>query len=94
MIAYNELYGKVIENSNGLYFTDIIQNVNFSLNESGCNLNSKATMVTEYLGIGEETKFCQFDDKFIIFMKEKNSDNPYFSLKVDNDDILEKVIAD
>ena len=91
MIAYNELYGKVIENSNGLYFTDIIQNVNFSLNESGCNLSSKATMVTEYLGIGEETKFCQFDDKFIIFMKEKNAEQPYFALKVDNDEILEKI---
>ena len=47
-------------------------------------------MVTEYLGIGEDTKYCYFQDTFIIFMKEKNSDNPYFALKVDNDDILEK----
>ena len=90
MIAYNELYGKTIKNSDGLIIYDVIQNVNFSLNEKGCNLNSKATMVTEYLGIGEDTKYCYFKDTFILFMKEQNNDNPYFALKVDNDDILEE----
>ena len=91
MISYNELYDKAIKNSNGLYIYDVIQNVNFSLNEKGCNLSSKATMVTEYAGIGEDTKYCYFDDTFILFMKEKNSDRPYFALKVDNSDILEKI---
>ena len=89
-ICYNELYGKIIKDTNGLYIYDVIQNVNFSLNEKGCNLSSKATMVTEYMGIGEDTKYCYFQDAFIIFMKEKDSDNPYFALKVDNIDILEK----
>lgn len=94
MIAYNELSGKFLKGENGLYFEDVIQNVKFSLNESGCNLNSVATVVAEYMSISEQTRYCYFKDKFVIFMKEKNSDNPYFSLKVDNDDILEKVIAD
>lgn len=89
-ICYNELYGKVIKDTNGLYLYDVIQNVNFSLNEKGCNLSSKATMVTEYMGIGEDTKYCYFQDTFIIFMKENKSNNPYFALKVDNTDILEK----
>ncbi len=91
MIAYNDLYGKFIKDTNGLYFTDVVQNVNFSLNEKGCNLNSKATIVNEYLGINNDTKYCYFKDKFIIFMKEKDSEKPYFALKVDNDDILEKI---
>ena len=90
MISYNELYDKEIENTNGLYIYDVIQNVNFSLNEKGCNLSSKATMVTEYLGISDETRYCYFKDKFVIFMKEANSNNPYFALKVDNSDVLEK----
>ena len=89
-ICYNELYGKIIKDTNGLYLYDVIQNVNFSLNEKGCNLASKATIVTEYQGVGEDTKYCYFQDTFIIFMKEKDSDNPYFALKVDNTDILEK----
>lgn len=71
MISYNELYGKEIKNSGELYIYDVIQNVNFYLNEKGCNLSSKATMVTEYMGIGKDTKYCYFQDKFIIFMKMK-----------------------
>lgn len=90
MISYNELYGKEIKNTNGLYIFDVIQNVNFSLNEKGCNLSSKATMVTEYLSASMDTRYCYFKDKFVIFMKEANSENPYFALKVDNSDILEK----
>ena len=91
MINYNQLYDKKIKNSKGLYIYDVIQNVNFYLNERGCNLSSKAAMVTEYMGIGQDTKYCYFQDTFIIFMKEKNSDKPYFALKVDNNDILEKI---
>lgn len=91
MINYNQLYDKKIKNSKGLYIYDVIQNVNFYLNERGCNLSSKATMVTEYMGIGQDTKYCYFQDTFIIFMKEKNSDKPCFALKVDNNDILEKI---
>ena len=90
MIAHNELYSKYIKDTNGLYFTDVIQNVNFYLNEKGCNLSSQVTMVTEYLGISSDARYCYFNDQFIIFMKEANSNNPYFALKVDNTDILEK----
>lgn len=91
MINYKQLYDKKIKNSKGLYIYDVIQNVNFYLNERGCNLSSKATMVTEYMGTGQDTKYCYFQDTFIVFMKEANSDKPYFALKVDNNDILEKV---
>ena len=90
-IFYDELYDKEIKNSKGLYIYDVIQNVNFSLNEKGCNLSSKATMVTEYMGIGEDTKYCYFDDTFVLFMKERDCNRPYFALKVDNSDILEKI---
>ena len=90
MIAHNELYSKYIKDTNGLYFTDVIQNVNFYLNEKGCNLSSQVTMVTEYLSTSINARYCYFNDQFVIFMKEANSNNPYFALKVDNTDILEK----
>lgn len=89
-IAYNELFCKTIKGTNGMYFEDIIQNVNFNLNEKGCNLGSDVTLVTECLGIGMDTKYCYFQDKFVIFMKEKDVNNPYFALKVDNTDLLVK----
>ncbi len=91
MISYNELFGKYIKDSGSQYFRDVVQNVNFSLNNEGCNLESTATIVTDVLGISLSPRYCYFNDKFVIIMKEKDSESPYFVLKVDNDDILEKV---
>lgn len=90
MIYYNELFDKTIKNTDGLYIENVVQNVDFSLSEKGCKLSSQATMVTEYLSDNMFGRFFLFKDTFIIFMKEKNSDMPYFALKVDNSDILEK----
>lgn len=87
-IAYNELFGRTIKNTDGMYISNVVQNVNFSLNESGANINSHSTMTTEYISVG--SRYFWFKDKFIIFMKEANSQRPYFALKVDNSDILEK----
>lgn len=87
-VAYNELVDKIIKNTNGMYISNVIQDVNFNLNESGCNMQSHATMTTEYLSVG--SRYFWFRDTFIIFMKEENSNMPYFALKVDNQDILEK----
>lgn len=87
-ICYNELIGKTIKNTGGLYIANVMQDVNFSLNESGCNLSSTATMTTQYLSTGN--RYFYFKDTFIIFMKEKDVQNPYFALKVNNSDILEK----
>ena len=88
MIVYNEFTDKIIKNTNGMYISNVMQDVNFNLNESGCNLQSHATMTTEYLSVG--SRYFWFRDTFIIFMKEEKSDMPYFALKVDNQDILEK----
>ena len=88
MIVYNEFTDKIIKNTNGMYISNVMQDVNFNLNESGCNLQSHATMTTEYLSVG--SRYFWFRDTFIIFMKEGNSNMPYFALKVDNQDILEK----
>ena len=88
IIVYNELKYKNIKDSNGMYINNVIQDVNFNLNERGCNLESHANVTTEYLSV--RSRYFDFKDKFVIFMKEKTADRPYFSLKVDNDDILEK----
>ena len=89
MISYNELYNKEIKDSKGLYIYDVIQDINFVLNEKGVCLNSNLTMVTEYLSASSKNFY--FNDKFVLFLKEKEAKLPYFCLKVDNDDILEKI---
>lgn len=86
IISYEELKGKKIENSEN-YIKEAIQDVNFSLNENGCNLDSQATMVT-FVTAGTKRSF-EFTDTFVLFIREKNEE-PYFALKVDNTDILVK----
>ena len=89
-ISYNELLGKLIENTSGMYIETADQDVNFYLNEKGCNLQSTATFVTATLSAADEIRYFEFQDTFIIFMKEKDATVPYFALKVDNTNILEK----
>lgn len=89
-INYKELLGKVIAKTGGREFRKAIQNVNFYLNESGCKLSSKATMADSTMGISNRRCFY-FTDTFVLFMKELEAEQPYFALKVDNDNILERI---
>ena len=88
LISYDEFYGQAIKDTDGLIMYDVIQKVNFYLNEKGCNLKSTLSMTTEYLSTGN--RYFYYTDTFVIFMKEARANKPYFVLKVDNDDILEK----
>lgn len=89
IINYDELYGKIIKDTDQMYISNAIQNVKFTLNEKGGNLLSEATVVSEYNSLAENARFFNFTKPFIIFMKEENKSKPYFSLKVDNVNILE-----
>lgn len=89
IINYDELCGKIIKDTDQMYISNAIQNVKFTLNEKGGNLLSEATVVSEYNSLAENARFFNFTKPFIIFMKEENESKPYFSLKVDNVNILE-----
>lgn len=89
IINYDELCGKIIKDTDQMYISNAIQNVKFTLNEKGGNLLSEATVVSEYNSLAENARFFNFTKSFIIFMKEENKSKPYFSLKVDNVNILE-----
>lgn len=91
IINYDELCGKEIKGHNGVYIQNAIQNVRFTLNEKGGNLVSEAAVKDqqEFLG-GDDTKYFYFDENFVVFLKEKDSELPYMSLKVDNTQILKE----
>lgn len=89
VINYDELCGKFIEGTNGLYLKNAMQNVKFSLNEKGGNLTSEAGIQDMYLSVGMETRYFYLDNNFIIFLKEKDADKPYFALRITNTDLLE-----
>lgn len=91
VINYDELCGKFIKGTNGLYLMNAMQNVKFSLNEKGGNLTSEAAIQDMYLSVGMETRYFYLDNNFIIFLKEKDADKPYFALRINNTDLLEPV---
>ena len=88
IINYDELCGKIIKDTDQMYISNAIQNVKFTLNEKGGNLLSEATVVSEYNSLAENARFFNFTKPFVLFMKEENKSKPYFSLKVDNDNVL------
>lgn len=95
--ATSAIYNNYIKNNanhkitmNPSYQSTLDENTINNLWIATLDLAWKATMVTEYLSASLETKYCYFNDTFIVFMKEQNCDKPYFALKVDNTDILEK----
>lgn len=90
IINYRELCGRGIKGTLGLYLTNAVQNVKFSLNEIGGNLVSEATIKDECLGISENSRFFYYNKPFVVFLKESDKDNPYFALKVNNTDLLVK----
>lgn len=90
IINYDELCGKFIEGEENLYIQNALQNVKFTMNESGGKLSSEATIKGEVNTFETEKPRCfYFDKTFVIFLKEENKEQPYMSLKVDNTDILE-----
>lgn len=87
-VSYKDLCGKEIKGTNGLYIINAIQNVSFHLNEKGGKVQSEAALQDIYLSISEDPRFFYFTDRFVIFMKEKEKEKPYFALSIDNTDYL------
>ena len=87
VINYNELCQKSINSSNE-YISNALQSVIFSLNNNGVNIYSDSSIkLNSFVDITDYKRFI-FDNDFYIFIKEKNSDYPYFSLKVNDLDLM------
>ena len=88
VINYDELCGRIIKGTDGMYISNALQNVKFTLNERGGNLTSEAGVKDEYKEENEEARYFYFTDSFIIFMKENDKNLPYFGLRINDIDIL------
>jgi len=90
-INYSELCNREIKGC-GAYIDKAIQSVKFSLTEKGGNLISEAInngVFESAIDFGAR-KFY-FTDTFILFLKEKDKEKPYFALMVNSDEVLETV---
>lgn len=90
-INYSELCNREIKGS-GIYIDKAIQSVKFNLTEKGGNLISEAinAAIIESAIDSDARKFY-FTDTFVLFLKEKDKEKPYFALMVNSDEILKTI---
>jgi len=85
--TYDELLGKHLANEGfeKYFFAVADQHINFSLDESGAKTQSDAVVV---LKKGPNDGKLLFDRPFLLYMKKKGADQPFFALWIANPEIL------
>lgn len=90
--SYNQLLNKPLKNK-GFEDYSIIkatQETQFKLNEKGAKLKSEAKIIATKSAPVQSSKNLVFDKPFMLYMKEKDAQYPYFIMWVDNPEILVK----
>ena len=82
---YSDFSNQKIKNTN-YYLKNIVQNICFNLNEKGAKLKSVTYMECK---MGSPLKL-NVRGPFIIILKNKTSDFPYFMAYLGNDELLER----
>jgi len=88
---YNELCGDTIlakdKDINGTTIDIAAQSIRFKLDEKGAVLKSEGIMISIGASTLEIRSFI-FDKPFLILLKRRNAENPYFTLWVGNTELL------
>ena len=91
-VNYEELCGKEIKRKEGGYIVTALQTIKFSLDETGGGVISEGVIQevrkSEDINQAEERQF-DFNDNFILFLKEKDKQKPYLAFKVNSTEIME-----
>jgi hypothetical protein len=97
--TYGELADKLIANENleDYFIGKMIEKIKFDMDHKGAKVEQEAIIIiSESIGVGgkiEIPKHKEFilDKPFWIVMKRANSNNPYFILGVNNENVMERV---
>ncbi len=84
---YDELANKAFKTADGKdsYIAKAIQTINFSLDEKGGKVKSEAAIDWKSMSaVADEEREFYLDDTFVIFLKEKSKDKPYFAARIDD----------
>ena len=85
-VSYDELAKRRIMGTN-LLIDQAMQTVKFDMNNKGVKLKSEAAMTVMTMSLQPEDlipRLFYFDDTFVLFLKEKNKQKPYFALRVND----------
>jgi len=81
---FRELIGKVVANAEPANpIVEALQTIEFRLDRSGAMLESQATLV-----IAAIPRTFAFDRPFLVYMKKRGAEHPFFVMWVDNAELL------
>ena len=90
---YTDLENKEFEDVNGekLTIEKAMQTIDFELNKEGAKLTSEAGIAVTTNAIEpQDIREFSFNDSFVIFLKEKDKELPYFALNVSDIEDFQK----
>ena len=89
-ISYDELCGKKIKGTNKV-ITQALQTIKFNMDNKGGTLKSEAALAVMRMSLAPEIgRKYNFDKEFVLFLKEEGKDKPYFAVRVENPEFLDK----
>lgn len=83
--SFDEICGKRIKGTN-LVIDDAMETIKFEMDNTGVKLKSEAALTIMKMSLEpeKEPRMFNFDDTFVLFLKEKGKNTPYFALRVHN----------
>lgn len=83
--SFDELCNKRVMGTN-ISISKALETVKFNMDNKGVQLKSEAVMTFETTAAPNmdtpEPRYFYFNDTFVLFLKEKDKDSPYFALRV------------
>lgn len=82
---YDELTNKIFYDNLGKSYliNDALQTIKFNFDNTGGKIKSEAGMSVRFACLVHGRHF-EFTDNFVLFVKEKNKEIPYFALNINN----------
>ncbi len=81
--SFDEVCGKRIKGTN-LMIDQAMETIRFDMDNTGVKLKSEAAMTIMKMSLEPpaDPRMFNFDDTFVLFLKEKGKNKPYFALRV------------
>lgn len=89
--SFEKIIGSTfIANSEKFEMLETYQRNAFILNENGAEVESKSDMAADAFEEIEKPKMMIFNRPFVVLLKRKDAENPYFGVYIENDELLKK----